>query len=86
MDERITNSENENLPSRVREIQEPDHQLPPANNKRKRHKKSSAAVAAAAARNAVEHVKSTSRRDVDGTSGLNNTGPSVNYVEDRVQP
>lgn len=87
MDKRIENTENENLPSTVRQINEPDHQLPDSSKRKtKKHKKSSAAVAASAVRNAVEKVKPSARRDIDGTSGLNNTGPAVNYDEDRIQP
>jgi hypothetical protein len=67
--------------SKNRVILEPDHELPASSSKKKgkRHKKGSAILAASQGRSAVDAVKPSSRRDVEGTSGLNNTGPVVNY-------
>ena len=54
-----------------------------AGKKQKRQKKhTSAGVAASAGRSAVDQVKASSRRDVDGTSGLTNTGPFVSYEKE----
>ena len=46
---------------------------------KKQKKNSSALIAASKGRSAVDSVKSSSNRDVRGSSGLSNTGPFVSY-------
>ena len=52
-----------------------------ANKKVKPLKKSSALKAASMGRSAVNAVKGSSSSDVNGSSGLSNTGPVVSYDE-----
>lgn len=42
-------------------------------------KRNSALAAAARGESAVDHFRAHSRRDVQGSSGLSNTGPFVSY-------
>lgn len=54
----------------------------PANKKVKRLRKSSALQAASMGRSAVNQEKASSSTDINGSSGLSNTGPVVSYDEE----
>ncbi len=52
----------------------------PGNSKKSTRKKHSSALAAAAKwRSAVGHFRAHARQDIQGSSGLSNTGPFVSY-------